>query len=77
MFNPSAKEQRSFSSLSSTFIPEKPLVGPLEARLVFYFSRPKYHYGTGKNSNTKKINMPIWHNKRKDLDNLIKFVLDS
>ena len=45
--------------------------------LLFYFSRPKYHYGTGKNKDSLKDHAPTWFTKRKDLDNLIKFVLDS
>ena len=45
--------------------------------LLFYFPRPKSHYGTGRNKDILKDNSPIWFTKRKDLDNLIKFVLDS
>lgn len=77
MFNPSSKEQKTFLKLSEEFIPHTPLEGPLEARMIFYFSRPKYHYGTGRNASVKKKGAPIWHSKKIDLDNLIKFVLDS
>ena len=77
MFNPSSKEQKTFLKMSEEFIPQTPLEGPLEARMIFYFSRPKYHYGTGRNANVKKKAAPIWHSKKIDLDNLIKFVLDS
>ena len=77
MFNPSSKEQKTFLKSSEEFIPHEPLEGPLEARMIFYFSRPKYHYGTGRNANVKKKGAPIWHSKKIDLDNLIKFVLDS
>ena len=56
---------------------EKPLDGPVEAMLLFYFPRPKSHYSKGKNKYTLKKHSPNWFTKRKDLDNLIKFVLDS
>ena len=77
MYNPSAKAQKLFADACTDKLPITPMDGPLEAHLIFYFSRPKNHYGTGKNSNTLKDNVDTWHSKRKDLDNLIKFVLDS
>jgi len=77
MFNPSAKQQRAFAQESRPYMPAEPLDGPLEATLLFYFGRPKYHFGTGKNALKLKETAPIWHNKKTDLDNLIKFVLDS
>lgn len=76
IFNPSRKEQLAFSASSRRYI-EKPFDGPVEATLLFYFPRPKSHYGTGRNKDILKDNSPIWFTKRKDLDNLIKFVLDS
>mmetsp|Transcript_17114 Transcript_17114/g.37376 ORF Transcript_17114/g.37376 Transcript_17114/m.37376 type:complete len:144 (+) Transcript_17114:885-1316(+) len=46
-------------------------------RLVFFFGRPKNHYGTGRNAGVLKSGVDVWHMKRKDLDNLVKFVLDA
>ena len=77
MYNPSAKAQKLFSDSCADKLPITPMDGPIEANLIFYFSRPKSHYGTGKNSNKLKDNIDTWHSKKKDLDNLIKFVLDS
>ncbi len=77
MYNPSAKAQKLFSDACVDKLPTTPMDGPIEANLIFYFSRPKNHYGTGKNSNKLKDNIDTWHSKKKDLDNLIKFVLDS
>ena len=38
--------------------------------------RPKNHYRTGKNSGLLKDNVPYFHSKKPDLDNLLKFVFD-
>jgi Holliday junction resolvase RusA-like endonuclease len=50
--------------------------GAVKLSAVFRFKRPKSHYGTGKNSTTIKQGSPIFHTKKPDTDNLIKFILD-
>ena len=77
IYNPSAKFQSQFLKESLVHLPIIPLDGPVEATLIFYFSRPKYHFRSGKFESLLKPGIPIWHSKKKDLDNLIKFVLDS
>jgi len=77
MYNPSAKQQKLFALSCQKHMPESPLEGPLAAHMAFYFSRPKSHYRSGKYANELKPHQDHWHSKRKDLDNLIKFVLDS
>lgn len=77
MYNPSSTQQRNFERVCHEFLAPVPMQGPLEATLTFYFSRPISHYRTGKFAGQLKANMPLFHSKRKDLDNLIKFVLDS
>lgn len=77
MYNPSATQQRNFARACAMQLPETPLQGPIEAKLTFYFSRPLNHYRTGKFAGQLKPGMPTWHSKRKDIDNLIKFVFDS
>jgi Holliday junction resolvase RusA-like endonuclease len=52
------------------------IVGPIEVDLCFYILRPKSHFGTGKNAGVLKTKAPIFHTKKSDLDNLIKFPLD-
>ena len=44
--------------------------------LIFYMPRPKSHYGTGEKSARLKANAPIYHTKKPDVDNLVKFCLD-
>jgi hypothetical protein len=66
MYNPSAGLQKEFANACLSLLPSTPLTGPLEANLYFYFSRPKNHYGTGKNSDVlKPLTAGNWHQKRK------------
>lgn len=53
-----------------------PIEGPIKISCIFYMPRPKSHYGTGKNADKLKLNAPIFHTKKKDLDNLLKFCYD-
>lgn len=50
---------------------------PIELTLLFYFPRPKSHYGTGKNSELLKDAAPKYHTQKPDLDNMCKAVMDS
>lgn len=77
MYNPSATAQKAFAKACIDKLPKQPIDGPIKATMLFYFSRPKNHYGTGKNSHVLKSGVGYFHCKRKDLDNLIKFVLDA
>jgi len=56
--------------------PETPITEPIRVELLFWFRRPKGHYGTGKNSGNLKKTAPWWHGKKPDTDNLAKLVLD-
>ena len=49
---------------------------PISITCSFYMERPKSHYGTGKNSGILKQNSPRICIKKKDLDNMEKFVFD-
>jgi Holliday junction resolvase RusA-like endonuclease len=77
MYNPSAQHQREFARACEACMPSKPLDGPLAAHLTFYFQRPKSHYRTGKYKHVLKPTAPSRHCTKKDLDNLVKFVLDA
>lgn len=76
-YNPSANDQRKFLELARPFLPPRPLVGPLEATLVFRMCRPRSHYRSGRYAHLLKENVPRFHTARTDLDNLVKLVLDS
>lgn len=76
-YDPSKEDKRTFLDLALEYKPEKPLNEPLFVRLCFCFPRPKNHYGTGKNSNTLKNNVPEFVAVKPDIDNLTKYVLDA
>ena len=78
-YNPSAADQKKFAKacVTAEVLPAEPLEGPVEACMAFYFQRPKHHFRTGKFAGQLKEGQDVWHNKKKDLDNLVKFVLDS
>lgn len=54
----------------------EPLTGSLTLKCTFRMSRPKSHYGTGKNSGILKMSAPYYHTIKPDLDNQLKFVMD-
>ena len=50
---------------------------PIKCVLNFYCKRPKTHYKTGKNAHILKDTAPKYNINNKDLDNMVKFVLDA
>ena len=56
---------------------KRQLEGPLDVSLVFFFPRPKSHYGTGKNSDVLKASAPTYHTQKPDIDNVCKSTLDA
>ena len=53
------------------------LTGPVAVRTLFYFPRPKYHYGTGRNADRLKPTAPVMHTVKPDADKLMRAVLDA
>jgi len=49
----------------------------LRVDFEFIFSRPKSHFGTGRNANKLKPSAPKFFIKKPDYDNLEKFALDA
>ena len=55
-----------------------PRLDPLYVKIIFHLKRPKYHYGTGRNTGKlKEKYKDISFNKKPDIDNLVKFVFDA
>ena len=48
----------------------------LKIQFVFHIKRAKSHFRTGKYANELKPSAPIYHTKRPDIDNYVKFYLD-
>lgn len=76
-YDPSKNDKSDFLAKCLNHRPSKPFTGAIFMRLVFYFIRPKSHFGTGKNANKLKDSAPVFHIKTPDIDNLIKFVSDA
>ena len=76
-YDTSSNEKKDFLLMVQDKAPDKPFDCPLEVDMRFYFSHPKSHFGTGKNSNVLKASTPKLHIKRPDLDNCTKYILDS
>lgn len=76
-YDPSSSDKGDFLSIIQSNAPDKPLDQPLRVDCEFYFSRPKSHFKSGKNSHILKDNAALWHTSRNDVDNLIKFVFDA
>jgi crossover junction endodeoxyribonuclease RusA len=80
-YDPSKKDKDEFIKLlinnNSLPEPEKKMTKPIRCTLNFYCKRPKTHYKTGKNSHILKDNAPKYNTNNKDLDNMVKFVLDA
>lgn len=76
-YDPSSIMKENLRKLVQEKAPPKPIDQPIRVDCIFYFPRPKAHYGTGKNLGKLKDNAPVWHTKKPDRDNLDKFVLDA
>lgn len=55
----------------------QPADGPLQVDLSFYFDRPAYHFGSGRNARTLKPGAPTYVSVFPDIDKLIRAVLDA
>lgn len=76
-YNPSSKDQTQFKIRCKKWRPKEPATGPIEITLHFFVKRPKSHYRTGKYKSELKTTAPLVATSKPDLDNYIKFVLDS
>lgn len=77
MYDPSHQDKKNWMKSVKQYHPIKPLESVLELKIIFFFRRPKSHYGTGKNSEILRKNAPKYMNRTPDIDNLVKFYLDA
>ena len=75
-YDPSKKDKDDFIKTIENF-PEEKMTKPIKCVLNFYCKRPKTHYKTGKNAHILKDTAPKYNINNKDLDNMVKFVLDA
>ena len=76
-YDPAKRHKQSFLYSVLDQAPDKLFNEPIMVNLIFYFPRPKSHYGTGKDKNKLKLSAPIYHISTPDIDNLQKFVFDA
>lgn len=77
MYDPAANAKANVRAQIVQYAPSEPTTDVLGMRLEFVIPRPASHYGTGKNANVLKKDAPVWVAKKPDLDNLVKFILDT
>jgi Holliday junction resolvase RusA-like endonuclease len=75
-YDPSKKEKDEFVKMID-ILPTEKMTKPIKCTLNFYCKRPKNHYKSGKNSHILKDDAPLYNINNKDLDNMVKFVLDA
>jgi Holliday junction resolvase RusA-like endonuclease len=75
-YDPSKKDKINFVK-SIENLPSIKMTNPIKCILKFYCKRPKNHYRSGKYSNILKETSPQYNTNNKDLDNMVKFVLDA
>jgi len=56
---------------------DHPLGSPLRLDVTFVFPRPRSHYRTGRNAGQLKPSAPLYHDRRPDLDKLVRAVGDA
>jgi Holliday junction resolvase RusA-like endonuclease len=76
-YDPSKKDKDDFVQLIADVLPEEKMTKPIQCTLYFFCKRPKHHYKTGKNAHILKDTSPKYNVNNKDLDNMVKFVLDA
>jgi Holliday junction resolvase RusA-like endonuclease len=75
-YDPSKKDKDEFIKALGP-LPENKMSNPIRCQLNFFCKRPKTHYKTGKKSTELKDNAPKYNTNNKDLDNMVKFILDA
>ena len=77
MYDPSYKDKKNTWLQIAKYKPKYPLAGDIMVKVIFTMPRPKHHYRTGKFKDILKDGMPDRHSLTPDLDNLVKFLLDT
>ena len=76
VYDPSSKDKKIAIQQIKEQFTGKPYTDGLKIKFVFHIKRPKAHFRTGKYANELKKTAPVYHTKRPDVDNFVKFYLD-
>lgn len=77
--NPATRPWRSAVAWEATnaMSEREQLSGPLALEVIFYFPRPKSHYGSGSKATQLKPTAPDFHTAKPDADKLLRAIGDS
>ena len=76
VYDPSSKDKKiAILQIKKQFTGE-PYTDALKIKFVFHIKGPKAHFRTGKYANELKKTAPVYHIKRPDVDNYVKFYMD-
>ena len=77
-YDPSSKDKQLFvEAIGNKDAFETPMTHPIVCTLYFYCKRPKSHFGTKRGQPYLRPDAPKYNRCNKDLDNMVKFVLDA
>ena len=76
-YDPSSSDKKKTSTVVRSLWLKKPLKGALTVAMTFYCKRPKSHFRTGRNAHLLKSGAPVIKLSKPDIDNHIKYYLDS
>jgi Holliday junction resolvase RusA-like endonuclease len=71
------KEWRASVALAASEATQEVLEGPLRVRFQFLFTRPKGHYGKGRNKNALRKSAPPFPSVRPDATKLVRSTEDA
>ena len=72
VYDPSSKDKKIAIQQIKEQFTGKPYTDALKIRFVFHIKRPKAH----QNKYSLKKTAPVYHTKRPDIDNFVKFYMD-
>lgn len=76
VYDPSSKDKKiAIQQIKEQFTGEL-YTDALKISFIFHIKRPKAHFRTGKYSNELKKTAPVYHTKKPDIDNFVKFYMD-
>ena len=76
VYDPSSKDKKIAIQQIKEQFTGKPYTDGLKIQFVFHIKRPKNHFRSGKYADELKKTAPVYHIKRQDIDNYVKFYMD-
>ena len=77
MYDPSSADKKQTWLQIAKHKPTEPYKSSVQIKMFFAMPRPKSHFRTGKFSELLKKGSPELHTIKPDIDNMIKFYLDT